>query len=116
MPHIHLEATPNATANIDIVLVLRELVKKLASYESIDSADIKAYYSERGTYAMGEAAPRGFVHCTVQILSGRPPELKQSIAEGMAGVLRIAFRRATDLKQANITLELREMDRETYQK
>lgn len=116
MPHIHLEATPNAIANMDVVLVLRELVKKLASYEDIDSASIKASYTERTLWVMGEGAARGYVHCTVAILSGRPPELKQSIAEGMMGVLRIAFRRATDLKQAGLTLELREMDRETYQK
>jgi 5-carboxymethyl-2-hydroxymuconate isomerase len=116
MPHIHLEATPNATANLDLVLVLRELVKKLSSYESIEPASVKARFMEPAMWIMGDGAPKGYVHCTVCIQSGRPPELKQSIAEGMVGVLRVAFRRATDLHQANITLELREMDRETYQK
>lgn len=116
MPHIHLEATPNAMANTDVLLVLRELTRKLATYESIESENIKTYYTERNLYLMGEGAPRGFVHCTVSIVSGRTPELRKGIAEGMSEVLHKFFDRMRDLHQASITLELREMDRETYLK
>jgi 5-carboxymethyl-2-hydroxymuconate isomerase len=116
MPHIHLEATPNAIANTDVILVLRQLTGKLSSFESIDPASVKSYYTERPTYLMGDGAQKGFVHCTVAIVSGRPPELKDSIARGMMEVLEHWFGRKKELRQASITLELREMDRETYQK
>lgn len=116
MPHIHLEATPNAMANTDVILVLRDLVKQLTSFETIDPASIKAYYTLREVYVMGDGAPRGFVHCTVSIVSGREQDLKERIAQGMSDVLHKYFDRMRDLHQAGITLELREMERETYLK
>lgn len=116
MPHIHLETTPWLLTPERATLVLKQLAARLATFETIESQAIKAYHSERTTYVTGEGAPRGFVHCTVAIQSGRPLELRKQIADGMYELLVEQLGRNRDLHQASITLEVREMDRETYRR
>lgn len=116
MPHIILETTSDVAENQDVVDILERLVAKLATFETISSASIKGYHSLRNTWVMGEGAPSGFVHCEVAILSGRSPELVQSIANGMYEELKSAFPSSQESGEASITLELREMDKETYRK
>lgn len=114
VPHIHLETTADLQENADIPMILEALVKDLARYETISSPSIKAYHSLRHTWVIGEGGPAGFVHCTVSILSGRPLQLRQQISNGIATVLREQFHSALENGEAGLTVELREMDRETY--
>jgi 5-carboxymethyl-2-hydroxymuconate isomerase len=116
MPHIILETTSDVVENQDIVDILERLVTKLGSFETIGSHAIKAYHSLRHTWLIGEGGPNGFIHCEVAILTGRPSELKNSIADGMYAELLECFHQSQDSKEAGITLELREMDKETYRK
>lgn len=116
MPHIHLETTSNVQENADLPDILEALVQELSSYETISSPSIKAYHTLRINWAMGEGAATGFVHCTVGLIKGRPTELRKEIAEGMVRILREKFSAATSNGDAAITLEVREMDDETYQK
>ncbi len=116
MPHILLETTANLQENASIPDILEALVAELSRHDTMASASIKAYHSLRVMWAMGEGAPAGFVHCTVAILSGRPLELRQAVAHGIATVLRTHFAEALDAREAGLTVEIREMDRETYLK
>lgn len=116
MPHIHLETTANLQENSDIPDILEALVAELCRHGTISAASVKAYHTLRAVWTMGEGAPTGFVHCTVAILSGRPLELRKAIAAGMRGVLDRYYGAAVQAGDAGITLEVREMDRETYVK
>ncbi len=116
MPHILLETTSDVVENQDVVDILERLVKKLSTFESVSSAAIKAYHGLRHTWHMGDGAPAGFIHCEVAILTGRSPELKAAIADGMHAELLECFHASRDSKEASITLELREMEKETYRK
>lgn len=116
MPHIYLQTTSDVVENQDLVEILERLVAKLASFDTIGSHAIKAYHSFATTWLIGEGGPNGFVHCEVAILTGRPSDLKNAIADGMYAELLECFPGSRDSKEAGITLELREMDKETYRK
>lgn len=116
MPHIRLDTTADLPENADVPEILANLVDELGRHATIDAASIKAYHTLRVNWAMGEGARDGFVHCEVAILTGRPLELRKAIAEGMAAVLRRRFAASLESGDAGLTVEVREMDRETYVK
>lgn len=116
MPHIHLETTPNVLENRNIERILSALVDQLSEFETIDPSAIKAYHTLRENYAMGRGAKPGFIHCTVMIVTGRPDHLRRQIAEGMFQHLEVRFQSSIADGLAAATLEVREMDRETYMK
>lgn len=116
MPHIILETTADLQENAQVPDILEALVAKLSSYESIESKSIKAYHRLRSVWQMGAGAPEGFAHCTVLLLQGRPLALRKKISAGMFEVLRSQFTDALAANEVSVTLELREMDSETYHK
>ncbi len=116
MPHIHLEATSNLPECESASNVLDALCSQLASCETISAASIKAYFTKREVWSMGEGSTPGYVHCQVSILTGRPVELRQRIARELAKVVSDLFSDSISNGLAKVTLELREMDSETYVK
>jgi 5-carboxymethyl-2-hydroxymuconate isomerase len=116
MPHIILETTSDLPENANVPDVLDALVEKLASFDTIEAKSIKAYHSLRSVWSVGEGHAPGFAHCTVKLMTGRAPELKKQIATGLFQVLKEAFADSVGSGEAGVTLELHEMDRDTYQK
>jgi 5-carboxymethyl-2-hydroxymuconate isomerase len=116
MPHIELKTTPNVERSLDVQKLLAELVAKLASFESVSPAAIKAYHVPIETWVMGKGAARGFAHCTVSVLTGRTVELRGRMADALVAVIREALRAEMQAGEASVSLELREMDAETYRK
>src|SRR5687767_780422 len=116
MPHIHLEVTTDLLQEADVPRVLEDLVSRLESYETIAAPSVKAYFTQRDVWSMGTGAAAGFIHCTVSILKGRSLDLRRHISSGMSDTLRDFYRNALDEGRAGLTLELREMDVETYVK
>ena len=116
MPHISLETTSDVVENQDVVDILERLVARLSMFETIGPHAIKAYHGLRNTWLIGAGGPGGFVNCEVAILTGRPRELVNAIADGMYAELLECFPASRDSGEAGITLELREMDKETYRK
>lgn len=116
MPHIILETTADLPENANVPDILDALVAKLSSFETIDSKSVKGYHTLRSVWCLGEGGPPGFAHCTVAIMTGRPEELRKSIADGMYGVLKEHFSQSLELGEVSLTLELREMDAATYRK
>lgn len=116
MPHIHLSTSADLVENVDIPDILRVLVEELCRQETIEPNAVKAYHSLMHTWVMGEGAPNGFAHCEIRILTGRAPDVRKRIADAMFRRLRSCFRATIEANEAALTLELREMDRETYQK
>lgn len=116
MPHIILETTADLPENSGIPDILEALVAKLATFESISSNAIKGYHTLRSVWVMGDGGPPGFAHCTVKILTGRAPELRKKIAAGMYEELKNQFHESLAANEVGLTLELHEMDSETYHK
>ena len=116
MPHIHLETTADLPENSNVPDILEALTAELSTQETVASASIKAYHSLRSVWCMGEGAPAGFAHCEVAVLEGRPLELRQKMANALMGVLREHFADSLAAGEVSVTLELREMAKETYLK
>lgn len=116
MPHIHLETSADLIENDRVPDLLAALVQELSRHETISPAAIKAYHTLRGTWVMGEGAPKGFAHCTCSILSGRNVELRQQISQAMYDLMKRLFSESLELGEVGLTLELREMDKDTYRK
>lgn len=116
MPHIHLHTTADLHENADVPEILEALTAEMAKQETVGSASIKAYHSLRSFWAVGEGHPASFAHCEVSILSGRPLELRKRMAEALVKVLREKLAYSVEQGEVSITLELREMDAETYQR
>jgi 5-carboxymethyl-2-hydroxymuconate isomerase len=116
VPHIILETTADLPENADLPDILEALVATLSAQETVVPASIKAYHGLRSNWAMGDGAPAGFAHCTVEILSGRPPELRQKIAQAIFATLKSHFVASLEAGEVSLTLEIRDMDRETYLK
>lgn len=114
MPHIHLQTSANVFENDRILVILESLVERLAGYETIDSASIKAYHTLRETWRMGKGAAAGFIHCEVAVLTGRSVALRELIAQGIVDTLYGCFAGSIETGLAKITVEIREMDRDTY--
>jgi 5-carboxymethyl-2-hydroxymuconate isomerase len=116
MPHIHLETTADLPENADVPEILSALVDCLSGFDTIESKSIKAYHLLRSNWQMGEGAPGGFAHCTVAILAGRELELRKLISDAMFTVLKNSFAMSLENNEVSLTLEVREMDKETYRK
>lgn len=116
MPHIVLETTSDLPENANVPDILEALVAKLSGMETIDSKSVKAYHTLRSVWSMGHGAPPGFAHCTVAIVTGRDDALKKKIADEMYAVLKQQFTQSLEHGEVGITLELREMNKDTYRK
>ena len=116
MPHIHLETTSDLEENAHVPDILEALTLCLSSQETVPSKSIKGYHTLRSVWHMGEGAPAGFAHCEVALLNNRPIELRQKIAKDMMTVMREQFASSIGQSLVSVTLEIREMDKDTYMK
>ncbi|MER3496318.1 MAG: hypothetical protein C4320_05650 [Armatimonadota bacterium] len=118
MPHIILDITPGLLPPERTHDLLARLVTRLGAFPTVDIATVKAriHRYEAGEFAVGAGHPAGFAHLTVQILEGRPGDLRGKIADALWSELRDAFHEPSAAGEVNVTLELREMARETYRK
>jgi 5-carboxymethyl-2-hydroxymuconate isomerase len=114
MPHIHLETTSDLYENGDIPDILEALVAELARQPSVRAETIKAYHSLRSVWAVGEGHPPGIAHCTVKVLSGRSTEVRAAMAASLLDLLRQRFSISLDSGEVRVSIEIREMDSETY--
>jgi 5-carboxymethyl-2-hydroxymuconate isomerase len=116
MPHVRLETTSDLEENDKLPDILEALTNALAGQDSMTSKAIKSYHTLRSVWCVGEGGPPGFAHCEIAILSGRPLELRQSIGTSMMAVMQDQFAESLASGAVSVTVELREMDGETYQR
>ena len=117
MPHLTLEYSDNLPAPVDVAALFARLHAALAEAGPFALAQIKSRALPHATFRVGAGAPESvFVHLTVAILTGRSVEDRRRIGERMLGLLREAFARAWDERPCDVTVEVREMQRETYVK
>lgn len=116
MPHIYLETTSDLEENAKLPDVLEALTIVLSKHDGIPSKSIKACHTLRSVWVVGHGGPPGFAHCEVAILQGRSLEQRKKIGESLMAVMREEFAESLETGAAGVTLEVREIDGETYQK
>ena len=112
MPHIELRVSPNLADKVDGHTLLQKLVVRLAEFDTVSPVAIKGYQVRIDQYLMGEGAPDGFIHVTASILSGRPVDTRREMGQALHAIVK----QEADRHAAGASVEIREMDKETYVK
>jgi 5-carboxymethyl-2-hydroxymuconate isomerase len=102
--------------SLDLSGVLSDLVDELCQQPTIDPTAVKAYARVVDTWAMGPGAARSFVHLTLCLLDGRGASLRAQMADALYRRLQALCGTAAAKVGASLTLEVRQMDSETYRK
>lgn len=112
MPHVVIEYSDNLKSEI-----VRGHIVGLAHTIMVESglfakADIKTRAHATSNFSVGDKCGQGrFVHVTVSILEGRPLEAREALSKALCDALAQKLPHADQL-----TVEVREMARATYQK
>ncbi len=115
MPHLTLEYSDNVPS-FDAHSVLLELNQALVASGQFEEIDIKSRAVRHDTYVVGTAPDnRGFVHVTLAILSGRSPQTKRALSEGVLHALKQVWAPAANV-HIQLCVEVRDMEREPYAK
>lgn len=113
MPRMYLQVTENVPEIKDAWSHLRTLVAELSEHDSIDPSLVKAFFNEHQSWAMGEGAPSGFVNLKIAMLP-RPADVKKEIADAMFAKLCDLYKSSLDAGKAAVSVEVRDMDPDTY--
>ncbi len=115
MPHVTLEYTDNIDQTIEFHDLFAELHQVLASTAGINVNNCKSRAIRLHTYHIGEGqTENAFVHLEIRLLQGRPAELKREIGQRGLQVLERHFGPSLGEHNLQITLEVRDMQRQAY--
>ena len=114
MPHIHLQTTADLPVNADLPDLLSALVDELCGQEAVQSNTVRAHHSLISNWAIGAGAPPGFAHLTVSTFQGKPMEWHKAVSAAMMKVLREHLALSLEAGEVQVTVEIREMERESY--
>lgn len=116
MPHLHMEYTANLP-QLDVDKALLRLNHGLvAPGQFSDEFDIKSRAVKVEAFRVGTGiGERGFVHVKLALLSGRSPEVKKQLSEGLLAVLQDLAPWPADV-QVQLCVEIVDIDRASYSK
>jgi len=116
MPHIKVDVSANAARPGRLKPFLADLAARLSEFDSIESRAVKAYLNVREHFAVNADGRPAFVHAEIALLKGRSPELRSKIADAMCEIIAAEFAEKVSHDEISITVEVREMDDETYRR
>ncbi|MFZ1685046.1 MAG: 5-carboxymethyl-2-hydroxymuconate Delta-isomerase [Candidatus Zixiibacteriota bacterium] len=117
MPHLTLEYSNNLTAAVDMNALFERIHTALTEYERIKIGDIKSRAIGYDLFRVGTGSPDAvFVHLSVDILNGRPVEERKRMSQQLLALVHEAFAEIYDSQPCDITVNIREIDKETYGK
>jgi 5-carboxymethyl-2-hydroxymuconate isomerase len=115
MPHFIVEVSDNLVEDIDPSVFLRGLHTTLASSGPFPLDQMKGRVVTHSKYLVSDgSSPSAFVHVTVLVLEGRSPEVRREAGAQLIEFLNGFFKQSRSELKCAITLELREMPRDTY--
>ena len=117
MPHLTLEYSNNLAAPVDFDALFVKMAEELLAYPPIKMADIKCRAIGYDTFRIGSGDPRAvFVHLSVDIMVGRTPEQRTAMSQALLKLLKESFLAIYDSQPCDITVNIREIDRDSYGK
>lgn len=116
MPHLHLEYTANLTQVDTDKALLRLNHALVASGQFGAEFDIKSRALKVESFRVGTGMnERGFVAVRLALLSGRSPQIKKQLSESLLAVVQDLGPWPEGM-QVQLSVEVRDMDRDTYSK
>jgi 5-carboxymethyl-2-hydroxymuconate isomerase len=117
MPQLWLEFSDNITQPVLFDELLSRLHQAVARTAGVSVEACKSRAMARGTFRVADGRPdQAFVHLEVGLLSGRLPEKHREIAAACLEVLAQVYAPSLEALDLQITVEVRSMERESYQK
>jgi len=117
MPHCILEYSSNINDKINLKKLLHDINTMLVGTGIFNLMDIKSRAVEHDLYVVGDGDPnRAFAALTINIFSGRPDDVKANIAESALQLLKDAFNTTLQEKKCSITVQIGDINRESYRK
>jgi 5-carboxymethyl-2-hydroxymuconate isomerase len=117
MPHLWLEFSDNVTQPVPFDELLSQLHQAVARTAGVPVEACKSRAIARNNFRVGEGRlDQAFVHLGIGLLAGRSPEKHREIAAACLEVLAGAYAPSLQALDLQITVEVRGMERESYQK
>ena len=117
MPHCILETSNNLLDQPDWTGLLRELHGTLVATGLFQEADLKSRVIRHDTFLVADGAPdRAFVTLNVQLLAGRPDDVKAQLSDALLPVLAKAFPRSAEGMRLNLTVQISDLHRASYRR
>lgn len=120
MPFLHIDYTANLL-DVDEAALMAALNAALCAHPTIvDESDLKTTIARVprwhiGTLAAAQQHSRGFVHARLALLTGRSAEVRRELSDLIATVLHAQLR-APEGVMVQVTVEIAEMNRDSYYK
>ncbi len=115
MPHTTIEYSGNLGDQFGVADLLARFHGVLTEVGGIDLTNCKSRVVALETYLIGDGDERhAFVHADVRFLEGRPPGVKRAIGAGLLRVLQEFFRGDAERFDLQLTVEIRDIQREAY--
>jgi len=116
MPHFVLEYSDNVTQRVDWNALFSGLHQAVAQ-AGASLQNCKSRAIRHDTYYVADGRPgAAFVHLTVGVLAGRTDEEKAALTRRCLALLAEAFRPSLDSLDVQLSVELRDLHRESYQR
>lgn len=116
MPHIKVDLSENIADRDMLQPLLQRLAQRLGEFEDVESGAVKAYLSIRDAYAANDDGKPSFGHVEVALLPGRSTWIRSKIAAAMHEIMADVFSEPWSNGTMALTVEVREMDFDTYKK
>jgi 5-carboxymethyl-2-hydroxymuconate isomerase len=117
MPHLTLEYSNNMGEPFDIPLLFERMARTLLDYPPIRIEDIKCRAIGYDQFRVGVGKPdSAFIHLSVDIMVGRTPDQRKTLSQAMLVLLEEAFHDVFTSQPCDITVNIREIDRDSYGK
>lgn len=115
MPHCILEYSDNIVDKTDNPAILKNIHDVLTATKSFSLNDIKSRTVVHRDYLVGNGdTDRAFVALTISFLSGKKAEFKKNISRECMNILIKSFPESREKLKLSMTVEIRELDKETY--
>lgn len=119
MPHCILEYSNNLVEENDNHTreTLAQIHQVVMSSGLFKANDIKVRSQQYDIYHIGNAKPQNaFIHLKIQILSGRELAARKALCSDVTKYLRERYKNSVNELDCDITVEVSEIERETYSK
>ena len=114
MPHLIIEHSSNFS-DPTINNLQTGILKIIGQFKEFDPDECKCRSHSFDEYLVGfsNKANSAFIHITLKVLTGRSVEVRKDLA---SRIIKLAQDIKIDLKRCDISVDIAEMDRATYQK
>ena len=115
MPHFVLEYSDNILEKVDYEDFFKKLHTLLADVGPFNLSDIKSRaIRHQQFYVANGQDSNAFVHLTLSIFKGRDLSIRQAVGEKILAFLKGEFARSFEKLNCSYTVEVKEIDKETY--